>query len=112
MKMTQKQRQTFNAAIIALGAVYRQKIEPVQLEGYWSLLQDLSLEQFLFGIKDAGKVCKFMPVPAEIRTHAKDYTSPSSLAITEGDGVTMPPEVRKRLDVLLKKISPTFGHQR
>ena len=105
--MTTEQRQTFNAAIIALGAVYRQKIEAVQLEGYWSLLQDLSLERFLFGLKEAGKVCKFMPVPAEIRTYGKDYTVPQKFALTEGDGIPMPPEVKKRLEVLFKKISHT-----
>mgnify|MGYP001605005634 FL=1 len=96
----------FNKALVALGAVYRQKIEPLQLEGYWSLLQDLSLERFLFGLEEAGKVCKFMPVPSEIRGDGKDYSAPARICLPEDAIVPVPPVVKAKLDRLFGKTTP------
>ena len=103
--MKDAERVNFDKSLAALASVYRIALEHGQLAGYWELLKDLSFSSFSHAVRMAGQSCKFFPVPAEIRTYAKDYHPPQDLSkiLGEGEGVKMPEEVRRKLERLYKK---------
>mgnify|MGYP001558060664 FL=1 len=105
--MKNTERSVFEKNLTALAEIYGIEISHERMAGYWELLRDLSLASFSYAVRIAGQSCKFFPVPAEIRIYAKDYSPPQTFALSEGDGVPMPLKIKKRLDVLFKKIRPT-----
>ena len=103
--MKDTERIDFDKALAALASVYRITLEQGQLAGYWELLKDLSFSSFSYAVRIAGQSCKFFPVPAEIRTYAKDYSPPQDLSkmLGEGGGVPMPEFVKRKLRKFYKK---------
>ena len=99
------ERIDFDKALAALASVYRITLEQGQLAGYWELLKDLSFNSFSYAVRLSGQSCKFFPVPAEIRTYAKDYHAPQDLSrmLGEGAGVPMPEDVKRKLKEFYKK---------
>ena len=103
--MKDSEKVNFDKALFALAEVYRITLSPAQVAGYWELLNDLSFNSFSYAVRLAGQSCKFFPVPAEIRTYAKDYHAPQDLSkiLGEGKGVPMPEEIKKKLERLYRK---------
>lgn len=103
--MKDTERLAFEKSLTALAEIYGIELSHERMAGYWELLKDLSFVSFSYAIRLSGQSCKFFPVPAEIRTYAKDYHAPQDLSkmLGEGEGVPMPGKVKRKLDRLYKK---------
>ncbi len=68
--MDKTDKQQFATALSGMAEIFRSDLSAIALEGYWSALNDLPLASFQKGVESCLRSCKFMPAPAEIRSHS------------------------------------------
>lgn len=64
---------TFGMSLDQLGAIFNVELTLPKKHGYWIALEDLPLEAVQYACKQALKTESFMPVPALLRTYAKEW---------------------------------------
>jgi hypothetical protein len=95
--MTNDERPTFVAALVALAETFKEPMSPGRIEGYCRGLDDLPLARLLEGIDEAQATCEFFPKPGTIRKLAcppKEYYLNQSAYTSAPVG---PPPVRQAL---------------
>lgn len=65
--MQSQDREDFHKALLALGVVFRTKLDAAAFQGYWWALSEISLDDIVKACGAAAKTSKFMPSPAELR---------------------------------------------
>lgn len=64
---------TFGMNLDQLGAIFNVELSLQKKHGYWIALEDLPLEAVQYACKHVLKTESFMPVPALLRTYAKEW---------------------------------------
>lgn len=65
---------TFGMHLDQLGSVFNVELPLQKKHGYWIALVDLPLEAVQYACVEALKTETFMPVPAVLRSHAREWT--------------------------------------
>lgn len=71
MKRSDKTR--FTQLLWLLGGVHRVEITDVMIEGYWSVLRDMELEEYEKRVAANMKDSQWFPKPGELRNRGADY---------------------------------------
>ena len=65
--MTEDDEKEFARVLIATAELYGKKITEPAIELYWNSVNDFTIEQFKYGLKNCCTTSKFFPVPAAVR---------------------------------------------
>lgn len=68
--MNKSDKEQFATALSGMAEIFRSDLSAVALGGYWSALNDLTVAAFRKGVESCLRSCRFMPAPAEIRSHS------------------------------------------
>ena len=67
MAWTDAQKDAFFKRLSVLAETMGEPLTPVRLVGYCEALEDVPHAAVMIGLKDAAKVCRWFPKPAELR---------------------------------------------
>ena len=91
--MTDLDRQPFATALLGLAETFGAELSEAQIEGYWTALNHLPLDQVRSGIFHTMQSCRFLPKPAEIIAASKAMREQPNLH--DGTNYALPAESRE-----------------
>jgi hypothetical protein len=74
-------RKAFLPLFNTLASAFRVELSPSLIQAYWQALSDLPLESVEAAIDSAMRSCRFMPVPADLRSMAGEMPADAKAAL-------------------------------